>query len=102
MSHSLHQTEGGPAAVQTLSPSQPTLDDSHLDELREHVLRLRLILPVISVSGMALHRQDAEADSDIAHVLSQHACEPLDSEIERIESILASCLWRRRQQEPRA
>ena len=51
---------------------------------------------------MALHRQDAEAGSDIARVLSLHACEPLDSEIERIESILASCLWRREQQELRA
>jgi hypothetical protein len=33
---------------------------------------------------------------DIASVLSQHACEPLDSEIERIESLLASCPCRRR------
>ena len=41
---------------------------------------------------IALRRQDAEADTDIACVLSQHACEPLDSEIERIESILASRL----------
>jgi hypothetical protein len=77
-------------------------DDSLPDELREHVHRLRLILPVISVSVMALHRQDAEADTDIASVLSQHACEPLDSEIERIECILASRIWRGRQQEVRA
>jgi hypothetical protein len=54
---------------------------------------------MISVSVMALHRQDAEADTDIAYVLSEHACEPVDSEIERIESILASCPRRRRQQE---
>jgi hypothetical protein len=59
-------------------------------------------LPYISVSVMALHRQDAEADTDIAYVLSEHACEPLGSEIERIESILASCPRRRRQQEVRA
>jgi hypothetical protein len=53
---------------------------------------------VISVSVLALHRQDAESDTDIAHVLSQHACEPLDSEIERIESLIASHTCRRRQQ----
>ena len=100
MSTILLQKEGGPAA-QTVPPSHPTQDDSLRHELLEHVQRLRLILPVISVSVMALHRQDAEADTDIAYVLSEHACEPLDSEIERIESILASCPRRRRQQEAR-
>ena len=101
MSTILHHLNGGPAA-QTLSPSHPTQDDALRHELLEHVQRLRLILPVISVSVMALHRQDDEADTDIAYVLSEHACEPLDSEIERIESILASCPRRRRQQEVRA
>ena len=91
----------GGLAAQTLSLSQPTEDDSLPDELREHGHRLRLILPVISVAAMALHRQDAEADTDIAYVLSEHACEPLDREIERIESLLASCLWRNQQQEVR-
>jgi hypothetical protein len=70
-------------------------------QLARHVQRLRLILPVISVSVMAPHRQDAEADTDIASVLSQYACEPLDSEIGRIECMPASCIWRRRQQEVR-
>jgi hypothetical protein len=92
-----HQTEGGSVA-QTLPP-QPTQDDPLPLDLREHVQRLRLILPVISVSVLALHRQDAELDTDIASVLSQHACEPLDSEIARLESILASRAWSRRQQE---
>ena len=100
MSTSLHQQEGGPAA-QTLPLSQCTEDDLLPLELREHVHRLRLILPVISVSVMALRRQDAEADTDVAYVLSQRACEPLDGEIERVEALLASCLWRRRQQEVR-
>jgi hypothetical protein len=101
MSHSFHQPEGGPAA-QTLSPSQSTQDDPLPLDLREHVRRLRLILPVISVSVMALHRQNAELDTDIASVLSQHACAPLDWEIAHLESILASrrnC--RHRQQEAR-
>jgi hypothetical protein len=63
------------------------------------VQRLRLILPVISVSVMALHRQDAERDTDIASVLSQHACEPLDCEITHLESILALRTWLHRRQE---
>jgi len=99
MSHTLHHPEGGPAA-ETLPP-QPTQDDALPLDLREHVHRLRLILPVISVSVMALHRQNAELDTDIASVLSQHACEPLDCEIAHLESILASRTWRHRQQEAR-
>jgi hypothetical protein len=51
---------------------------------------------------MALRRQDAESDTDIACVLSEHACEPLDCEIERIESMLVARLRRQRQQEVRA
>jgi hypothetical protein len=50
---------------------------------------------------MALHRRDAECDPDIAFVLHEHVCEPLDREIERIESLLASCLWRHQQEEVR-
>lgn len=101
MSHSFHhQPEGGPAA-QTLPP-QPTQDDPLPLDLREHVHRLRLILPVISVSVMALHRQNAELDTDIASVLSKHACEPLDCEIAHLESILASRTWRHRQREAHA
>ena len=75
MSHTLHQTEGGPAA-QTLTP-QPIQDDSLPLDVREHVQRLRLILPVIRVSVLALHRQNAELDA---------------------ESILVSRAWRRRQE----
>jgi hypothetical protein len=48
---------------------------------------------------MALNRRDAESDPDIAFVLHEHAGEPLDREIERIESLLASCLWRHQQEE---
>jgi hypothetical protein len=35
----------------------------------------------------------------IALVLNEHACLPLDREIERIEFLLASCASRRRQEE---
>ncbi len=82
MSTSLHQPQGDLAAAQTVPPSNRTKGDTLPAELREHVRRLRLILPVISVSVMALHRQDAAADADIASVLSQHACEPLDGEFD--------------------
>lgn len=95
------KTEGGPAA-QTLPLTQLPQDDSLSRELLEHVCRLRLILPVISVSVMALHRQDAEADADIASVLSESAGHPLDCEIERMESLLASRAWRHRLQEAHA
>ena len=100
MIHDTYAKEGGSPA-QTLPPSYPTSDYPLRFELREHVRKLRLILPVISVSVMALNRQDAESDTDIAFVLHEHACEPLDREIERIESLLASCLWRNQQEEAR-
>jgi hypothetical protein len=60
---------------------------------------LRLILPVISISVMALHRQNAELDHDIATVLSEHACVPLDDEIEHLSSLLATCVCRARVRE---
>ena len=93
----LESKEGG-APAQTLPP-QPTRDDTLPIELRNHIRRLRLIIPVISVSVMALHRQNAELDHDIASVLSEHACSPLDDEIEHLSSLLASCVRRTRLQE---
>lgn len=100
MSQTIHQLESS-APAQTLPPILGSNDDALSRELFEHIHRLRLILPVISVSVMALHRQDAESDADIASVLSEHACEPLDTEIERMESLLTTRAWRRRQEELR-
>jgi hypothetical protein len=51
---------------------------------------------------MALRRQDAELDEDIASVLHQHACNPLDTEIDKIEALLESLGAARRTQEVRA
>jgi hypothetical protein len=93
----LESKEGGSTA-QTLPP-HPTREDSLPIQLREHIRKLRIILPVISVSVMALHRQNAELDHDIATILSQHACMPLDDEIEHLSSLLASCARRSRLQE---
>src|SRR5262245_24841233 len=101
MSHSFHHQPEGVPAAQTLPPSHPTQDDPLALDLRDPVHRLRLIIPLISVSVMALRRQNADLATDIASVLSQHACEPLDCEIARLESILASRSWRHRQEEVR-
>jgi hypothetical protein len=100
MSQTLHQSEPTPS-TQTLPPITDTHDSALPRELLDHIDRLRLILPVISVSVMALNRQDADADTDVAFVLHEHACEPLDREIERIESLLASCPWQHKQEEVR-
>src|SRR4051812_16832738 len=91
------KTEGGPA-VQTSTVHQ----DALTRELLELASHPRLILPVIRVAAMALRRQDAEADADIASVLTESAWLPLDCEIERVESLLESHVWRHSQQEVRA
>src|ERR1043165_6112693 len=96
MSQNLHQSEATPS-TQTLPPVPNIHDDSLPRELLDHIDRLRLILPVISVSVMPLHPRDPGSDPDLAFVLHEHAGEPLDREIERIESLLASCLWRHQQ-----
>jgi hypothetical protein len=93
----LDSKEGGSVA-QTLPPHS-TRDDSLPVELRDHIRKLRLILPVISISVMALHRQNAELDYDIATVLSEHACMPLDDEIEHLSSLLATFACRARLRE---
>ena len=98
MFHDTLAKEGGSPA-RTLPPSPRTTDDSLRFELREHVRKLRLILPIISVSIMALNRQNAELDYDIASVLSEHACAPLDEEIEHLASLLPACTSRSRQGE---
>ena len=84
---------GDPA--HTVPPLHPTLDEQLPVSLRDHVRRLRLILPVISVSVLALKRQNAELDDDIASVLHWSASDPLSLEIEKIESLLESLAHRR-------
>jgi hypothetical protein len=101
MSHSLLQTEGGSAA-NTLPLTNPAAVDPLPFELREHLQRLHLILPVISNAVAALRRQNADIDADIAYDLTEQACEPLDYEIQRIEYLLASHARRHRQREAQA
>ena len=89
----------GGTPADKLPPSQLTLDEQLPIRLRDHLQRLRLILPVISVTVMALRRQNAELDEDIASVLHQHAGNPLDVEIDKIEALLGSLAAARRTQE---
>jgi hypothetical protein len=100
MIHDTLEKEGG-APAPTLPPSHFTTDDPLRFELREHVRKLRLILPVISVSIMALRRQNAEQDYDIASVLSEHARARLDDEIEYLSSLLSAYTRSLRQTEAR-
>jgi hypothetical protein len=51
---------------------------------------------------MGLHRQNAQLDHDLATVLSEHACMPLDDEVEHLSSLLATCVKRSRLQEATA
>ena len=78
--------EGGPAA--NLPPTLPHFEASLPVLLREHLHRLKLLQNVLSVAVMALHRQNAECDYDIAAVLDHHASQPLDFEIENLEALL--------------
>lgn len=98
MSHSLLKTKGGSAA-NTVTLNNPASVDPLPFELREHLARLRLILPVIIDAATKLRCQNADFDADVAYDLTEQACEPLNYEIERIESLLASHPARRRQQE---
>ena len=84
-----HTIEGGTPAAK-LPPIHSTLDDQLPIRLREHVQRLKLIIPVISVSILALKAQNAELDEDIASVLHLHASSPLDLEIDELEALLES------------
>lgn len=81
-------SRGQPA--HTVAALNPTLDERLVPHMREHVRKLKQILPVISVSILALRRQNAELDEDIACVLHQHAVDPLDLEIEDLEQLLES------------
>ncbi len=75
-------------SAHTPSSSQTLLDEQLPFHVREHVQRLKLIAPVISVSIMALRRQNAELDEDIASVLHHSASNPLDEEIDTLETLL--------------
>lgn len=70
--------------------AQLTVDEKVPIRLHHHVQRLQLILPVISVAVLALRRQSAELDEDIALVLSRHACDPLNVELDQLEELVDS------------
>jgi hypothetical protein len=67
-----------------------TVDEQLPVRLLHSVQRLQLILPVISVAVLALRRQNAELDEDIALVLSRHASDPLNVEVDQLEAMVES------------
>jgi len=81
----LHFRGGSPAST---LPTQLTLDERSLVRLQDHLQQLQLIVPVISVTALALRRQSAEQDEDIAGVLMRHAGDPLALEVARLELLL--------------
>ena len=76
--------------ARTVPPTPGTLDEQIPVRLRDHVQRLRLIVPVLSISVLALKRQAAELDDDIASVLHLHALGPLDDELEQLHELIES------------
>ena len=50
--------------------------------------RLKQIVPVISVSILALRHQNAELDGDVASVLAPSASEPLDGLVSELEFLV--------------
>src|SRR5262245_60394433 len=89
----------GGTAAHTLPLTPLNVDEQLTLCLRDHLQRLRLILPVISVSVLALRSQNAELDEDIASVLHRSAVDPLGVEIENIEALVESVVLARRTQE---
>jgi hypothetical protein len=82
------ETAASSAPLPPLSPS--AAEEQIPFRLREHVRRLKRIVPVISVSVLALKAQNADLDGDVAEVLHHQASEPLDIEIEELEALLES------------
>jgi hypothetical protein len=81
--------EGG-TPVHSVFPIHSGPDEQIPFRLREHVRRLKRIVPVISISVLALKAQNADLDGDVASVLHHQASEPLDQEIEELEALLES------------
>jgi hypothetical protein len=90
-----HSPAGSSATASAVPPPAYALDEQVPFRLREHVRRLKRIVPVISVSVLALRAQNADLDGDVAEVLHHQASQPLDLEIEELEALLESLVARR-------
>src|SRR5262249_18292306 len=89
-------------SAHTVPPTNLALDEQLPIRLRDHAQPLPLILPVLSVSLLALKAQAAHLDEDIASVLHRHAIDPLDVEIDKIDALLESLATARRAEEVEA
>lgn len=70
------------------SPALITLRQHLRTHLQPTLVRLRGVQAAITTSALALRQQNADADADVAHVLVRCAADPLDAEIEQIETLL--------------
>jgi len=86
----LRLLDGGLAAIPLTSclVREEPAPIAHDVRMREHIERLRLIQSVVSLAVMALRRQDAERDEDIAAVLDHYAATPLNEEVCELEGLL--------------
>ncbi len=71
-------------------PSDPAARERErlLDFLHWRILRLRLIMHVVYVSVLALQKQNADSDVEVAHVLQRYAGDKVCLEIEEIEKFV--------------
>jgi len=77
----------GPSAL-NVPPLDSTLEQQLPLRVRDAVRRMKQIVPVLSVSVLALRRQNAELDEDVASVLDRHASEPLDVLVDELEFLM--------------
>lgn len=83
-----HSADNEASLIDEALPVDESLEESFPIRVRDHLKRLRSLVPVISVSVLALRGQNVELDEDIASVLQEHVIEPLDNEIEELEALL--------------
>lgn len=67
-----------------INPEVPPVAHMHLC-----VRRLQRLVPVITVTMLALRQQAAELDEEFAEVLSGNVIDPMTAELERLDTLLA-------------
>lgn len=80
------KSTGKPAG--SLTPALITLQRQLQLHLQPTVERLRLAQAAISTSAFVLRQQNADLDGDVARILIYCVADPLDREVERIETLL--------------
>jgi len=86
----------GPSAL-NVPPLDSTLEHQFPIHVRDAVRRMKRIVPVLAVVILALRRQNAELDEEIASVLDRYAGEPLDVLVDELEMLIEEIVVERRQ-----